>query len=221
VNGDVVAERITVFIVDDHEVVREGLAVLLGREPDIDLVGSAESAEGALELLPSIDPDILVLDHRLPRTDGVALCRELAERRLRTQVVMLSAFQGEEAVAAALHAGARAYVVKDVDPDGLKRAIRAVARGETLIDPKADGRFSQWATRRTPGDTTAPGPWQLGPSQLGILRQLVEGRSTAEIARHSQLSVHTVKGYLRDIYIALGVNNRSEAASVAVRRGLA
>jgi DNA-binding NarL/FixJ family response regulator len=208
-------EKVTVFLVDDHDVVREGLLSILGREPDIEVVGESSTAEGALESLDRTNPSVVVVDYRLPGMDGIELCREIAERRLRAQVVMLSAYLDDDIVYSALMSGARAYVVKDVESSELKRAIRAAARGETVIDPKVAGRILNWAARLDPRATHA-----LRPMELRVMRLLVEGRPNREIARLMGLSPHTVKSYLREIYRKLEVGNRAEAAAVALRRGL-
>jgi two-component system, NarL family, response regulator DevR len=205
---------ITVFIVDDHDVVREGLAAILGREADMKIVGQAETAEEALESVPAVDPAVILVDHRLPGMDGVALCRAIAEMRLRAQVVVLSGLLDREVVAAALDAGARAYVVKDVEASELKRAIRAAARGKTLVDPKVAGRVVTGAWGEARQHVRFP------PSQLNVVRLLVEGKSVADIAAATGLSHHTIKSYLRTIYRRLGVSSRAEAAAVALRRGL-
>lgn len=210
-----VTEPIEVFLVDDHAVVREGLVALLGREPDLRVVGMAENAERALELLQTSNPQVIVLDHRLPGMDGVMLCRRVAELRLRAQVVMLSAFMDDESVLAAFHAGARAYVLKDVELGQLVHAIRAAARGETVMDTKVSGRFVPWTERSRTDVARYP-----SPAHIKILRRLVEGRSVADIALLTGLSPMTVRSYLRAIYKELGVHSRSEAASIAVRRGL-
>lgn len=208
---------VSVFVVDDHHVVREGLVAILGRESDIDIVGEAESAEQALELLAGADPDVIVADYRLPGMDGVGLCREIAERRLRAGVVVLSGFLDDDAVHASMMAGARAYVVKDVEASELKRAIRAAARGETMIDSKVTGRIVGWAARAdNPSLLT-----ELRPSELQVIRLLCAGKSPTEIAAHTGLSPQTIKSYLREIYTKLGVNSRAEAIALALRRGIA
>jgi DNA-binding NarL/FixJ family response regulator len=209
------ADSITLLLVDDHDVVREGLKTILEREPDMRVVGEAASAEAALDLLPRLDPVVAVLDQRLPGMKGIELCREIAERRLRAQVVILSAFLEQETVESALRAGARAYVVKDVEAAELKRAIRAAAKGQTTIDPKVAGRFVEWAARR-PRRRYA----SLSPRHLRVLRGLVEGKSAREIGRVTGLTLQTVKSYMREIYSSLGVNSRAEAVAAALRQRL-
>ena len=206
---------ITLVVVDDHDIVREGLTAILGREPDLEIVGQAESAEEALSILPTLDPAVVVVDHSLPGMDGVALCRAIAALPVRAQVVVLSGLLDDEAVKGALDAGARAFVVKDVEASELKRAIRAAARGETLVDPAIAKRGVSGRWDELPPDVRLP------PSQLRVLRLLVEGLSVAEIAEATGLSHHTVKSYLRTIYRRLGVSSRAEATSSALRRGLA
>lgn len=208
-------DSITVVVVDDHDIVREGLAAILGREPDLEVVGQAESAEEALAILPAIDPTVVVVDHSLPGMDGLALCRTIASMPLRAHVVVLSGVLDDDVVQAALDAGARAFVVKDVESSELKRAIRAAARGETLVDPAVAHRGVSRKWDALSPDISFP------PSQLKVLRLLVEGLSVAEIAAATGLSHHTIKSYLRTIYKRLGVSSRAEAASSALRRGLA
>lgn len=207
--------KIRVFLIDDHDVVREGLVSILGHEPDIQIVGEADSAEEALHKLPEADPDVVILDYRLPGMNGSDLCREIAERRLRAQVVMLSAYLDESIVDAAMMAGARAYVVKDVEAGELKRAIRSAARGQTTVDPKVVGRILSWAARLAPRAAQT-----LRPAEMQILRLLAEGKSNQQIAAVTGLSPNTVKSYLREIYAKLGANSRASAAAIALRRGL-
>jgi DNA-binding NarL/FixJ family response regulator len=208
-------DSITVVVVDDHDIVREGLTAILGREPDLKIVGQAESAEEALAMLPEIDPAVVVVDHSLPGMDGVALCRTIVALPLRAQVVLLSGLLDDDVVQAALDAGARAFVVKDVESSELKRAVRAAAQGETIVDPAVAHRGVSRKWNALSSDITFP------PSQLKVLRLLVEGLSVAEIAAATGLSHHTIKSYLRAIYKRLGVSSRAEAASTALRRGLA
>lgn len=215
--GPRTAERISIFLVDDHDVVREGLMSILDREPDLEVVGEAADAERAIERLPGADPDVVVLDYRLAGMDGIDLCREIAERRLRARVVILSAFLEEDVVQAAFMAGARAYVVKDVESGELKRAIRAAARDEVTVDPKVAGRVAS-SIANMDRSSTASG---LGASEMQVLRLLCQGKSNERIAAAIGISVHTVKLYLGSIYTKLGVRNRSGAVGVALRRGLA
>lgn len=206
---------IRVFLVEDHPVVREGLIRILQQEGDLEVIGSALLAEEALSLLPRADPDVIVLDYRLPDATGDEVCREIARLRLRGQVVVLSAYIEDEVVRACLFAGARGYVVKDVAPTVLIEAIRSAARGETTIDPKVAGKVVGWAaaTRQAAGAS-------LRPVEVRVLRLLCEGKSNGEIASHVGISINTVKAYLKKVYRMLGVAGRAEAVAVALRKGL-
>lgn len=204
---------IEIFIVDDHDVVREGLEAILGREADLVVVGSASSGEEALPMIAETNPHVVVVDYRLPGADGASLCCEIAESRLRAQVVILSAFIEEASVQAALFAGARAYVVKDVDTSEMIRAIRHAAAGVTTIDPIV--------TRRYPGLGRSPRSSEPLTSQSrNVLRGVIDGLTADEIAKRAGISPHTVKAHLRTIYERLDVNSRAEAVAVALRRGL-
>lgn len=209
------AATVRAFLVDDHELVRQGLVALLGRESDIEIAGIASSAEEALQRIPASDPDVVITDWRLPGMDGLDLCRELAELRSRARVVVLSAYLEEEAVFSAWLAGAAAYIVKDVEAGQLVRAVRAVARGERMIDPKVAGRIVGWASRvRSVGNDHLPA------SQLRVLQLLSQGKSNDQIAAATGLSENTVKKYLTRIYRRLNVTGRAEAVAEAMRRGL-
>ena len=207
--NETMTEPVTVFLVDDHAIVREGLAAILSREPDFAVVGEAADAEEALGLMEEIQPAVAVLDQRLPGMSGLELCREIAERRMRTQVVILSGFLERHAVEGALRAGARAFVVKDVEADELKRAIRAAAQGQTTIDPKLSRVFAMDRQEK-----------RMSPRHLRILNALGEGLSAAEIGQKLGLTEHTVKSYMRELYAELEVNSRAEAIAAAARRGL-
>lgn len=207
---------ITILLVDDHDVVREGLASILGRETDFEIAGQAAGGREALEMFDAIDPAVVVVAHRLPDMPGDVLCQEIAARRANARVVMLSSVIDEETVEASLRAGARSYVVKDVEPGELKRAIRAAAKGQTTIDPKVTGRLVLWAARLPAGSQRN----SISPRHLTLLRHLAEGRSTVEIAQSTGLTHQTVKSYLRDLYKILQVRSRAQAVAVALRREL-
>jgi len=207
--------EIRVFLVDDHDLVREGLRSLFGREPDFVVVGDSPTADEALVRLEGTDPDVVIVDYRMPGMNVVDLCREIAERRLRAQVVVLSAFVDDGAVDAALQAGARAYVVKDVEAGDLKRAVRAAARGSTMLDPRVTPGIITWAARLDLGKAA-----HLRPGEARMLRSLVEGKTNAQIATEMGVSPETVKTYLREVYRKLGVRSRVEAVSAALRGGL-
>ena len=209
---------IRLLIIDDHEMVREGLKAILVAEPDFSIVGEAANAEQALELVERLRPDIALLDIRLPGVSGIEVCRTMTERYPETAVIILTTFTDENLVAQCVQAGARGFIVKDIERFDLKRAIRAVARGEAAIDPKAAVAVLA-QLRRAPKVNAEPFPETLSSQQLVILRLVAQGLSSKEIATRLYLSENTVKGYVQEILHRLGVKNRTEAVMVAVKQG--
>lgn len=213
---------IRLLLVDDHEMVREGLKAILFEEPDFDIVGDAANAEQALALVEQLQPDVVLMDVRLPGTSGIEVCRIVAERFPQTAVIILTTFTDEHLVAQCIQAGARGFIIKDIERLDLKRAIRAVARGEAAIDTKTAATvFAQ--LRRAPLQTSQEpalqSPESLTPQQLVILHLVAQGLSSREIATQLYLSENTVKGYVQEILHKLGVKNRTEAVMVAVKQG--
>jgi DNA-binding NarL/FixJ family response regulator len=209
---------IRLLIIDDHEMVREGLKAMLVTEQDFSIVGDAANAEQALELIERLRPDVALLDVRLPGVSGIEVCRTVTERYPATAVIILTTFTDENLVASCIQAGARGYIVKDIERFDLKRYIRAVARGEAAIDPKAAVAVLA-QLRRTPHISPEPSPEPLSSQQLVILRLVAQGFSSREIATQLYLSENTVKGYVQEILHRLSVKNRTEAVMVAVKHG--
>jgi two-component system, NarL family, response regulator DevR len=209
---------IRLLIIDDHEMVREGLKAMLLAEPDFSIVGDAANAEQALALIERLRPDVVLLDVRLPGVSGVEICRTVTEKYPASAVIILTTFTDEHLVAQCIQAGARGFIVKDIERFDLKRSIRAVARGEAAIDPKAAvAMFAQ--LRRSPHSHSETLPEPLSSQQLVILRLVAQGLSSREIATQLYLSENTVKGYVQEILHRLGVKNRTEAVMVAVKQG--
>ncbi len=209
---------IRLLIIDDHEMVREGLKAMLTTEPDFEIVGDVANAEQAIELLERLRPDVILLDVRLPGVSGIDICRTVTERYPETAVLILTTFTDEILVAQCIQAGARGFIVKDIERFDLKRAIRAVARGEAAIDPKAAVAVLA-QLRRAQQVKQEPSPELLSPQQIVILRLVAQGLSSREIATQLYLSENTVKGYVQEILHRLGVKNRTEAVMVAVKQG--
>ncbi len=209
---------IRLLIIDDHEMVREGLKAMLTAEPDFEIVGDAANAEQAFELIKRLLPDVILLDIRLPGISGIDVCRTVTERYPETAVIILTTFTDETLVAQCIQAGARGFIVKDIERFDLKRSIRAVARGEAAIDPKAAVAVLA-QLRRAPQVRQEPSPDPLSPQQIVILRLVAQGLSSREIAAQLYLSENTVKGYVQEILHRLGVKNRTEAVMVAVKQG--
>jgi two-component system response regulator DevR len=209
---------IRLLIIDDHEMVREGLKAMLVTEPDFSIVGDAANAEQALELIERLHPDVALLDVRLPGESGIEVCRTVSERYPDTAVIILTTFTDENLVARCIQAGARGFIVKDIERFDLKRSIRAVARGEAAIDPKAAVAVLA-QLRRAPLVAGEAAPEPLSSQQIVILRLVAQGLSSREIATQLYLSENTVKGYVQEILHRLGVKNRTEAVMVAVKQG--
>lgn len=208
---------IRILVVDDHELVREGIKALLSQEPDLDVVGEAADGRGALARARELRPEVVVLDMKLPDMDGVEVCRTITEELPRTSVLMLTTFTEAEKVLAAVRAGAKGYVVKDVLSMDLKRSIRSVSRGEVAMDPKVVGHLV--AQMRDPAKAAPEEKMPLNRQQLAIVRLVAQGFTNKEIAEQMYLSEKTVKGYLADALRRLGVKNRVEAAMMASKQG--
>jgi DNA-binding NarL/FixJ family response regulator len=209
---------IRLLIIDDHEMVREGLKAMLTAEPDFEIVGDVANAEQAFESIERLRPDVILLDVRLPGLSGIDVCRTVTERYPETAVIILTTFSDESLVTQSIHAGARGFIVKDIERFDLKRSIRAVARGEAAIDPKAAVAVLA-QLRRVPQVKQEPSPELLSSQQIVILRLIAQGLSSREIATQLYLSENTVKGYVQEILHRLGVKNRTEAVMVAVKQG--
>jgi DNA-binding NarL/FixJ family response regulator len=210
---------IRLVIIDDHEMVREGLKAMLVTEPDFHIVGDAADAQQALLLIEQTKPDIALLDVRLPGgMSGIEACRIITKRYPHTAVIILTTFTDEELIAQCIQAGARGFIVKDVERFDLKRSIRAVARGEAAIDSKAAVAVLARLRRASSVEPASP-PEPLSAQQLVILRLVAQGLSSREIASQLYLSENTVKGYVQDILHRLNVKNRTEAVMVAVKQG--
>lgn len=207
---------VRVVLVDDHEIVRAGLAALLAREPDIDVVGVAATGEEGLELVGLVEPQIAVVDYRLPGMSGVELCEELATRNPDVAVIVLTTYLDDDVVLRAVQAGARAYLYKDVDGAELMRAIRNVASGKSVLDPAITGRVLRWAHRQR----HTSGEGSLSVRETEVLRLVSRGESNKQIARHLQLTENTVKTYVQRAIQKLHCHSRSEAVAVATQRGL-
>lgn len=206
---------VRVVVVDDHAIVRAGLAALLAAEPDLEVAGVAASAEEALSLAEAERPDIAVVDYRLPGACGIELCAALIDRHPGTRVIMLSSCVDDDVVLRAVEAGASAYVYKDVDGVDLKRAIRQVASGRATRNGANDRSALAEAHRRT-------GPYGevLSLREVEVLRLVAAGGSNPQVATELGLSPGTVKTYLRRAGEKLGAHNRAEAAAAAIKRGL-
>ncbi len=206
-----------VLVVDDHEVVREGLRALLSRRQDLEVVGQAGTVAEAISLAATMQPDVVVMDVRLPDGSGIEACREIREARPETKVIMLTSYADEEAVFASILAGAAGYVLKQTRGSVLADAITAAARGESLLDSvvtqKVLERMRKAHERKEhdPLDT-------LTEQEHKILLHIAEGKTNKEIAQDVFLSDKTVKNYVSNILNKLNLRRRSEAAAFIARR---
>jgi DNA-binding NarL/FixJ family response regulator len=203
---------IRVVIADDHVVVRSGLEQLLATFDDVELVASARDGEEAARLCEEHAPDVALLDLEMPRVDGIEAARRIGERAQSTRVVVFTSFSDRERILQALEAGAIGYLLKDADPDELHRGIRAAARGESPIDPKAAAELL--AARG------APPAGALSDREREVLVLVASGLANKQIARRLAISEKTVKGHLTHIFQAIGVADRTQAALWAQRNGL-
>jgi DNA-binding NarL/FixJ family response regulator len=205
-------EPITVVIADDHPVVRQGLAVLFEVQDDIVVIGQASDGAEAVRLTLECDPDVLLLDLKLPALDGMGVLAELRAHGARTRVLVLTSAAGPSSPALALQAGAAGFLYKDVDPDALVRAIRSVNDGHTVLAPEAAGLVAA-----RPGGG-ARGFASLTSREREVLALLAAGRSNREIARSLRVAEKTVKTHVSSVLAKLGVADRTQAALLAVRQ---
>ena len=202
---------VRVFLVDDHEVVRRGVAELLESDPDISVVGEAGSVAEALARVPAAQPDVAVLDLRLPDGNGVSLCRELKDLQPGLACLMLTSFGDDEALLDAVIAGAAGYVLKDVRGNDLLKAVRTVAAGGSLLDPHAASLVL--ARLRQPASTDPLA--ELSDQERRIFALIGEGLSNREIADRMSLAEKTVKNYVSNVLGKLGMQRRTQAALLA------
>lgn len=206
---------VRVLIVDDHEMVRTGLRTMLGDDPAVEVVAEAASGASGLALAREWRPDVVLLDARLPDMEGDEVCRRLGAEVPGAAVMMLTSYAEDELVRRCIRAGARGYLLKDIERLDLGRSIRALIRGDAVIDPKVAPVVL--AAARQAGAAAAERP----PSerQRQILRLVAQGLSNREIAQRVHLSEHTVKGYVEELLQQLGARNRVQAAILATKRG--
>jgi two-component system, NarL family, response regulator DevR len=207
---------LTVVVVDDHEVVRQGLAAMLDRRPGFQVVGEAGTVAEALEVTTRFEPDLVVMDVRLPDGSGIEACREIRENLPATRVMMLTSYPDEEAVLAAIIAGASGYLLKQVRARDLVAALEAVGRGESLLDPAVTGkvleRMRRIANSDHPDELAA-----LTQQERKILALVADGKTNKEIAAEIFLSDKTVKNYVSSILAKLNLERRAQAAAFLAR----
>ncbi|MFI2435900.1 response regulator [Streptomyces sp. NPDC018693] len=209
-------DPIRVFLLDDHEVVRRGLADLLDAEADITVVGDAENVEHAMVRAPAVRPHVAVLDVRLPDGDGITVCRELRSRMPELAVLMLTSFDDEDALLDAIMAGASGYVLKQIRGSDLVSAVRTVASGQSMLDPATTARLMRTLrTEPAPAPEESPELASLSPREREILTLIGDGLTNREIGQRLYLSEKTVKNHISRLLAKLGVQRRVQAAVLA------
>lgn len=205
--------HVRVFLLDDHEIVRRGLRELLESEPDLEVVGEAGTAEEAYARIPPTRPDVAVLDVRLPDGSGIEVCREIRSRHPEIGCLMLTSFADDEALFAAIMAGAAGFVLKQVRGSELVTSIRRVAQGESLLDPSMTQRVID-RLRARPEDDELAG---LTAQERVLLDHIAEGLTNRQIGECMFLAEKTVKNYVSNVLMKLGMSRRAEAAAYAAR----
>ena len=207
------------LVVDDHEIVRQGLVALLDRRPGFQVVGEAGTVADAVSEARRLEPDVVVMDVRLPDGSGVEACREIRAERPATRVIMLTSYPDEEAVLSAIVAGASGYLLKQIRARDLVAALEAVGRGESLLDPAVTERVLERVRRIATGqvnDELAV----LTPQEQKILLLVAEGKTNKEIAAEVFLSDKTVKNYVSSILSKLNLERRAQAAAFVAKQKL-
>ena len=207
-------ERIAVFLLDDHEIVRRGVRELLESAGDMEVVGEAGTAQEALARIGATRPRVAVLDVRLPDGNGVEVCRELRSRHPEIQCLMLTSFGDDEALMDAIMAGAAGYVLKQIRGNDLAEAIRRVAKGESLLDPAVTRRVLDRLRNPAPVDDRLA---QLTDQERRILELIARGMTNRQIGGELHLAEKTVKNYVSNMLAKLGMSRRTEAAVFATR----
>ena len=215
---------IRVLVVDDQTLVREGLVTLLRLNPGLDVVGAAADGAEGVRLAQSARPDIVLMDLRMPRVDGVEATRRIVQALPETRVIVLTTYADDESVFAALQAGARGYLTKDANADEIGKAIRTVHAGEALLDPSVQRRLLDTMAPQLSAKPASPGepyPDGLTQREVDVLRCMAEGLSNQEIASRLHVSEATVKTHINNIFSKAELRDRGQAVAYAFRHGLA
>jgi len=206
---------IRILLVDDQHIIRQGLKSMLESNSDMQVVGEAENGQRAIEQIPVLQPDVVLMDIRMPVMDGVAATQEIATHHPQTKVLVLTTFDDDEYVSQAMRFGAKGYLLKDTEPDDLALAIRAVQKGHTQLGPGLFEKALLLASSPSLSVNPPPGLDQLTPRELEVLRLIASGANNREIAQVLFLSENTVKNYVTNILSRLNLRDRTQAALLA------
>jgi DNA-binding NarL/FixJ family response regulator len=204
-------ETIRLVIADDHLVVRDGLRGMLESQPDFEVVGEAANGEEAVHLASSLQPEVILMDLRMPEMDGVSAIREIKSSQPEIEILVLTTYDSDADILPAIEAGATGYLLKDASREELYAAIRSTARGESVLAPGVAAKLI--------GRMRAPAEEQLTKRELEVLQLVAEGASNKDIAGRLHISQATVKSHLIHIFGKLGVSDRTAAVTVAYKRG--
>jgi DNA-binding NarL/FixJ family response regulator len=210
---------IKVLICDDQMIVCEGLERILGAAPDIEVVGTAHNGQEALDIIPTVKPDLILMDLKMPLMNGIIATRKIREQFPGIFVLVLTTYDDDEWVFDAVRAGAAGYLLKDTPPSELIKAIHGTIAGQSFIDPDVAGKILSGYAKSNQSETQ-PTNYNLSERERDILRLLAQGLSNADIAQQLYLTEGTVRNYTSEIFKKLGVNDRTQAAVVALRYGL-
>ena len=208
---------VRILIADDHLVVREGLQLILSSQPDFDLVGDAADGAAAVRLAGELQPDVILMDLRMPGMDGLEAIGHIRRQWPDIAIVILTTYNEDDLMLRGLQAGARSFLLKDTDRQTLFHTIRAAAQGETLLQPEILARVLTHA-QAPPAPKEQPPPTDLTERELEVLTAVARGDRNKEIARTLGVTERTVKAHLTNIYNKLGVDSRAAAVSVAIQR---
>lgn len=211
--------KIRLMIVDDHEVVRLGMRAAFELEPDLQVIGEASNGAEALAKINVLDPQVILMDVRMPKLNGIEACREIKSARPETHILMITSFTDSDAVFASIMAGASGYLLKNVSRAELLKAIRAVAAGQKLLDPTMSQQTVKKMTTLAAGEMQNPGG-DLTEREREVLTLIARGHTNKQIAEQLSVSEKTARNHVSNILEKLGLSRRSEAAAFAVEHKL-
>jgi DNA-binding NarL/FixJ family response regulator len=217
-------DRTRVFVVEDQPTLLRNLLKVLGSFPELEVVGSSQDGEQAVEELVQVRPQLVLLDLELPGLNGIEVTRRVKRRAPEVEVLILTSFEDEQKVYEAIQAGASGYLVKRVGPEKIRSAIREVMEGGTVLEPLIARRFWNYfqsiQAKPPEAEKEKQNPWGLTPAEFDVLRYVAKGLSNAEVGRVMTLERRTVRTHLSHIYRKMGVNSHVEAVVLALRAGL-